>query len=256
MSPYLPSKAPQQCVSPFAGAQIRISSASNPLLLIHPASCSLSHQGHPRRRHVRSRPRGSTSVALASTDLSPLRQAQRCPRSGGFGAGAGRASGGGGVAWRALRTAASPTTAEVVDAANTGALDGSSDEARERGGLAGGVGLDGVSGGVGEERTVNGGGTTGSRVQQQGRGSSSKSSRAKLPAQGSPEAARMVSQAKKLSSTASALMRRMTNAGKRGRCVWVCGVAKVGKSRNANRHFKTCAGKAAASVHRHTHHVA
>lgn len=217
MSFHPPGKAPQHCAASFAGGTIHVPSASNTLLLIHPASNSLSHQGQPRRRHVRSRPRGSTSVALASTDRSSLRQAQRCPRAANFGVGAGR-GGGGGVAWRALRTAASPTTAEVVDAANTGALDSSSGEGRQREGLAGGGGLDEVSGRVGEERAVNGG-TTSRRVQQQQRGSMS--SRPKLPAQGTPEAARMVTEAKKLSSTASALMRRMTNAGKRGR--WVSG---------------------------------
>lgn len=149
-----------------------------------------------------------------------MRETQHWPRSGSTGLGAGRGVGGGGVAWRALRTAASPTTAEVVDAANlnAGALDGSSDEGGKRGGLAGGVGLVAVPGGLGEERTVNGGGASG-RVQER----SSSNSRPTLPAQGSPEAAAlMVTEAKKLSSTASALMRRMTNAGKQRRWVWGC----------------------------------
>lgn len=219
MSPYPPGKAPQQCAASFAGGQIHIPRASNTLLLIHPASFGLSHQGQPRRRHVRSRPRGAASVALVITDQSTLRRTQRCPRSGSFGVGVRRGgSCGDGVAWRALRTAASPTTAEVVDAANTGALDGSSDEGRKIGGLAGGVGLDAVAGGVGEERAVNGG--SGRRVKQQQKQQRSSTSRPKMPAQGTPEAARMVSEAKKLSSTASALMRRMTSAGKRGRWVW------------------------------------
>lgn len=219
MSPYTPGKAPQQYAAPLAGAQLRIPSASRTLLLIHPASGGPPHRGQPRRRHVRSRPRGATSLALAATDRSPRTQSQRCPRSGSFGVGAGRGSCAGGVAWGALRTAASPTAAEVVDAANTGALEGSSDEGRKRGGLTGGAGLDAASGRVGEERAVNGGATSSGQVQQQ-RGGKSKP-RPKLPAKGTPGAGCVLSKANRHSSAASALMRRMTSAGKKGRWVRV-----------------------------------
>lgn len=224
MSLYPPGKASQQCAASFAVTSSHTSGASNTLLLIHPASISLSHQGQPRRRHVRCRPRGSTPVALAITERSPMRQIRHWPRPGSIGEGAGRGGGvGDGAACRALRTAASPTTAEVVDPASTGALECSSDEERGQAGFSGGVGLDAVSAGVSEERAVNGGGI-GGKVQQRG----SKSG-PKLRAQNSPEAALMVTEAKKLSSAASALMRRMTHAGKMGRCVRARAGTRVGQ---------------------------
>lgn len=227
MSPYLPGKTPQQCVSSFASGPFRVPSASNTLLLIHPAGSSLPEQLQSQRRHVRSRPRGATSAALALTDLSPSRHTRHCPRSSAIRVGAGRGRGGG-VAWGALRTAASPTAAEVVDAAaNTaGGLDGSSGEGREGGErLADGVGLGAVPGavpgGVVEERAVNGGASS-SKVQQQ---------RKWLPPRAPEVSRKEMIEAKKLSSKASGLMRRMTTAGKNGR--WDAGIWRWRRWRSA-----------------------
>ncbi|CAM9933531.1 unnamed protein product, partial [Ectocarpus sp. 8 AP-2014] len=149
--------APQQCTALASGVGFVSRSTAaerasgNTLLLVHPAAgCGLPQQQQPRRRHVRSRPRGFASSFLTLTNRSTMNRPRHCPRYG---------SGGldGSGAWRgvcgALRTAASPTTttADVIDAAAaTTGVERPGEEGEQRERISAGGSAAAISDGVGE----------------------------------------------------------------------------------------------------------
>lgn len=189
------------------------------LLLVHPAAgCGLPQRQHPRRGHVRSRPRGVTSSFLTFTNRSTMNRPRHCPRDGSGGVDGGGAWGG---VCGALRTAASPTTtttADVFDAAAATGVERLGEEGEQRERISAGGSAAVVSEGVGESPAgVSAGSPTkDANMQNSGTRINERSQRS-LPPPGTP--ARLVVEAKKSASAAAAFMRRMTEAGKRGR--WV-----------------------------------
>ncbi|CAM9362414.1 unnamed protein product [Ectocarpus sp. 12 AP-2014] len=211
--------APQQCTALTSGvgfvsrSTAAESASGNTLLLVHPAAgCGLPQQQQPRRRHVRSRPRGFTSSLLTLTNRSTMNRPRHCPRDGSVGLD-------GSGAWRgvcgALLTAASPTTtADVFDAAAATGVERLGEEGEQRERICSGGSAAAVSDGVGESPAgVSAGSpTTDANMQNSGTRINERSRR--LPAPGTP--ARLVVEAKKSASAAAAFMRRMTEAGKKG----------------------------------------
>ncbi|CAB1111239.1 unnamed protein product [Ectocarpus sp. CCAP 1310/34] len=211
--------APQQCTALASGVGFVSRSTAgerasgNTLLLVHPAAGrGLQQQQQPRRRHVRSRPRGFTSSFLTLTNRSTMNRPHHCLRDGNLD---------GSGAWRgvcgALRTAASPTTTvDVIDAAAATGVERLGVEGEQRERISAGGSAAAVSDGVGESPAgvTAGSSTTDANMQNSGTRIDERSRR-KLPAPDTP--ARLVVEAKKSTSAAAAFMRRMTEAGKRGR---------------------------------------